>query len=195
VVPAISFVIPAFNEQSLIVETIQTYLSLPQEKKEIIIINDGSHDKTFQLLQTMFQLRRTSAESNLFRSISYPCLLVIESKHAGKAQALNLGIKHATFDLVCTMDADTIPTSHGVEASLKAFAQDSKLVATGGIIQVLDSQFIKGNSPLKKQTLGWLTRFQSLEYMRTFICVRLGWSLIGSTALISGAFCMLKKEY
>jgi cellulose synthase/poly-beta-1,6-N-acetylglucosamine synthase-like glycosyltransferase len=194
VLPAVSFVIPAFNEQSLIVETIQTYLSLPQEKKEIIIINDGSHDKTFQLLQTMFQLRRTNIDSNLFRSISYPCLVVIESNHAGKAQALNLGIKHATYDLVCTMDADTIPTSSGVEASLKAFAQDSKLVATGGIIQVLDSQFIKANAPLKRQTLGWLTRFQSLEYMRTFICVRLGWSLIGSTALISGAFCMLKKE-
>ena len=57
-IPAVSFIIPAFNEQSLIVETIQTYLSLPQEKKEIIVINDGSHDKTFQLLQTMFQLKR-----------------------------------------------------------------------------------------------------------------------------------------
>lgn len=178
--PAVSFVIPAFNEESLIVETIQTYLALPQDKKEIIVINDGSHDKTFKLLQTMFQLRRQE-ESNIFSSITHPHLIVLEATHMGKAQALNLGITHAQYELVCTMDADTIPTARGVEGCLRAFAHDSKLVAAGGVIHVLKAS-------------GWYNTFQGLEYLRTFLCERLGWSIMGSTTLISGAFCMVKKS-
>lgn len=180
-IPAVSFIIPAFNEESLIVETIQTYLALPQDKKEIIVINDGSHDQTFRLLQTMFQLKRVDENSTVFRSITSPDLMVLEATHLGKAQALNHGINHAKYDLICTMDADTIPTARGVEGCLRAFATDSKLIAAGGVIQTLSAK-------------GILTTFQGLEYLRTFLCERLGWSLMGSTTLISGAFCMVKKE-
>jgi len=180
-IPAVSFIIPAFNEESLIVETIQTYLALPQEKKEIIVINDGSHDKTFKLLQTMFQLRRLEESSNVFQSITACDLRVLETPHMGKAQALNYGIENAKYDLICTMDADTIPTARGVEGCLRAFAQDPKLIAAGGVLHTLNSK-------------SYLPSFQSLEYLRTFLCERLGWSLLGATSLISGAFCMVKKE-
>jgi cellulose synthase/poly-beta-1,6-N-acetylglucosamine synthase-like glycosyltransferase len=134
--PAVSFIIPAFNEESLIVETIQTYLSLPQVKKEIIVINDGSHDHTMKLLQNMFQLQKTE-DTKLYRSITQPELKVLEAPHMGKAQALNLGISYSSFDLICTMDADTIPMARGVDACLRSFAHESKLMAVGGVIQVL----------------------------------------------------------
>ncbi len=192
--PPVSFIFPAFNEESLIVETIQTYLSLPHQKKEIIVINDGSHVQTFRMLQNMFMLKRFDPKSSAFRSILYPELVVLESPHMGKAQALNFGISHSQFDLICTMDADTIPTARGVEGCLRAFAQDPKLVSVGGVIQVLNSHVLKENSPVEIQSRGWLTSFQGLEYLRTFLCERLGWSLMGSTILISGAFCMIKKE-
>jgi cellulose synthase/poly-beta-1,6-N-acetylglucosamine synthase-like glycosyltransferase len=178
---AVSFIVPAFNEETLIVETIQTYLSLPVLKKEIIVINDGSQDRTMNLLMTMFQLRKV--EGPLFQSITQPELKVLEATHLGKAQALNFGISHASFDIICTMDADTIPVLRGVEACLKAFTEDKKLMAVGGVIQVLSTR-----------SKEWPTAFQRIEYLRTFICERLGWSYLGSTLLISGAFCMLKKE-
>jgi cellulose synthase/poly-beta-1,6-N-acetylglucosamine synthase-like glycosyltransferase len=79
------------------------------------------------------------------------------------------------------MDADTIPTPRGVEGCLRAFQHDPKLVAAGGVIQTISAK-------------GLLTTFQSLEYLRTFLCERLGWSILGSTTLISGAFCMVRKE-
>ena len=193
--PGVSFLIPAYNEESLIVETIQTYLSLPLEKKEIIIINDGSHDQTMKLLQVMYQLKKSNDPSGrIFDSITQPHLKVVEVTHSGKAQALNAGMRIARFELICTMDADTIPTVRGVDACLKAFARDSKLVAAGGVIQVLSTQELKDNSPLKGRATEWLTSFQRIEYLRTFVCERLGWSFIGSTLLISGAFCMIKKE-
>lgn len=192
--PGVSFLIPVFNEETLIVETIQTYLALPQENKEIIVINDGSHDQTLRLLQTMFMLQRDSKNIKLFRSITHPELKVIEAPHLGKAQALNFGVNIASFDLVCTMDADTIPDARGVEVCLRAFAQDKNLIAAGGVIQVLNSHVIKDNLPLKEDTKKWLPTFQRIEYLRSFICERLGWSLLRSTTLISGAFCMMKKE-
>jgi cellulose synthase/poly-beta-1,6-N-acetylglucosamine synthase-like glycosyltransferase len=192
--PGVSFIIPAFNEQSLIVETLQTYLSLPQKNKEIIVVNDGSHDQTFKVLQVMFQLKRIAEGSSIFRSLSYPELLVLESVHQGKAESLNAGIRLSQYDLICTMDADTIPTAHGVEAALRNFSYDSELLAAGGIIQVLNSPVLKKNAPASNTSSNWLISFQSLEYLRTFLCVRLGWSFLGSTSLISGAFCMLKKE-
>jgi cellulose synthase/poly-beta-1,6-N-acetylglucosamine synthase-like glycosyltransferase len=190
----VSFIVPAFNEESLIVETIQTYLSLDYPRKEIIIINDGSKDQTFRLLQIMFQLRRTGADSTQFSSITYPELKVIQAEHRGKAHALNTGIMHASNEIICTMDADTIPTREGVEAALKAFEWDPGLMAVGGIIQVLNTHVLKDNSPLKHMPQSWPTKFQTIEYIRTFLCVRLGWSFIRSTSLISGAFCMLKKK-
>lgn len=193
--PAVSFLVPAYNEESLIVETIQTYLSLPQNNKEVIVINDGSHDQTMKLLQVMYQLKKIQTpEGELFHSITHPQLKVIGAQHLGKAQALNLGVRYAQFDIICTMDADTIPTANGVEKCLEAFRIDPKLVAAGGVIQVLSSEELKDNSPLKKRANQRLTNFQRIEYLRTFICERLGWSFIGSTMLISGAFCMLKKE-
>lgn len=190
-----SFLIPAFNEEALIVETIQTYLSLNLNKKEIIVIDDGSHDKTLRLLKVMFQLRKSDVgEGNVYQSITYPELVVLEASHLGKAQALNLGVRHASFDIICTMDADTVPVARGVEATLRAFAQDKKLIACGGVIQVLESKMLKDNSPFGPGPQGWLPSFQRTEYIRTFICERLGWSYLNSTLLISGAFCMLKKS-
>ncbi len=190
--PAVSFVIPAFNEESLIVETIQTYGSLNIEK-EIIVINDGSHDKTFKLLQTMYQLQKAEGSDVLYRSITQPGLKVLQTPRMGKAQALNFGIEHAQYELICTMDADTIPEIRGVQTCLEAFARDNKLVAAGGVIQVLNSQTLKNNAPVSEKASKWLPTFQRIEYLRAFVCERLGWSFIGSTVLISGAFCMVKK--
>lgn len=193
--PAVSFIIPAFNEESLITETIQTYLLLPNIEKEIIVVDDGSADRTFTLLQAMFQLRRIDTASGIFKSITHPELVVLKSTHQGKAASLNHGITHAKYDLICTMDADTIPTKKGVLSCLKAFKEDRKLIAAGGIIKVLKSHLINGNDPHPHRTNpGHLTILQNLEYLQAFICGRIGWSLLGSTTLISGAFCMAKKS-
>lgn len=193
--PPVTFLVPAYNEETLIVETIQTYLSLPQDRKEIIIVNDGSHDKTMRLLQVMYQLKKTDEPSGrVFTSITHPCLKVVEAPHMGKAGALNFGLRFAKYDLICTMDADTIPQARGVETCLRYFAREKKLVAAGGVIQVLSTEVLKNNSPLKERSKEWLTSFQRIEYLRALVCERLGWSFLGSTILISGAFCMMKKE-
>lgn len=190
--PGVSFLVPAYNEESLIVETIQTYLSLNHTKKEIIVINDGSSDQTLRLLSTMYLLRKVSDQ--MYASITHPALRVLNVPHAGKAQALNHGLFHARHKIICTMDADTIPSREGVESCLSSFARNPKLIAAGGVIQVMNARELENHLPVENKTAPWLVTFQRIEYLRTFICERLGWSLLDSTVLISGAFCMVKKE-
>jgi cellulose synthase/poly-beta-1,6-N-acetylglucosamine synthase-like glycosyltransferase len=193
--PGVSFLVPAYNEESLIIETIQTYLSLSLEKKEIIVIDDGSQDKTMSLLKTLYQLRKSEDPTGrLYQSITHPMLKVLEAPHMGKAHALNFGIRFTKFDLICTLDADTIPVVQGVEACLRSFATNPKLIAAGGVIKILSSQNLKENSPLADSAKERITSFQRIEYLRAFVCERLGWSFLDSTLLMSGAFCMLKKE-
>lgn len=189
--PPVSFIVPAYNEESLIVETIQTYLSLDL-KKEIIVIDDGSHDSTMKLLKVMYQLRQIG--TGPFRSITHPELLVLSASHMGKAQALNYGVSHASYEIICTMDADTVPNAQGVRTCLESFTQDPKLLSAGGIIQVLSGPRLQNNTPVSEKPSTWTTSFQRVEYLRTFLCERLGWSFLDSTLLISGAFCMVKKE-
>lgn len=189
--PGVSFLVPAYNEESLIVETIQTYLSLEHSKKEIIVINDGSSDQTMRLLSTMYFLRKVN--EGMFQSVTHPELRILNLTHMGKARALNQGLAHAHYPLICTMDADTVPSREGVEACLAEFAKNPKLIAAGGVIQVMNSAVLKNNLPVEASRSPWLVTFQRIEYLRTFVCERLGWSLLDSTILISGAFCMVKK--
>lgn len=140
----------------------------------------------------MYFLKKVS--DNYFESITHPALKIVNGPHLGKAQALNRGLFYARYPLVCTMDADTIPSRQGVESCLSAFAQDKKLIACGGVIQVMNSPTLKNNLPVESKKSSWLVTFQRIEYLRTFICERLGWSLLDSTLLISGAFCMVRKD-
>ena len=192
---AVTFIIPAYNEESLITETIQTYLQLKNIKKEIIVVDDGSADHTFKLLQAMFQLRRNDPSSGIFTSISNPDLIVIKAQHEGKAKALNLGIAHAKYELICTMDADTIPSPQGVISCLESFYNNPKLIAAGGIIKVLKSHVINGNTPHPlTSSVNLLTALQNVEYLQAFVGGRIAWGRLRSTTLISGAFCMARKS-
>jgi cellulose synthase/poly-beta-1,6-N-acetylglucosamine synthase-like glycosyltransferase len=193
--PGVSFIVPAYNEETLIVETIQTYLMLPNDKKEVIVIDDGSKDQTMRLLMVMFQLKKINRpKAVIYQSIIFPNLVVIQANHLGKASALNLGVQLANYDLVCTIDADTIPAARGVNACLRAFKSDPKLIACSGVMKVLSNSELKPHSPLRQRAEEWLTCFQRIEYLRAFVCERLGWSFLGSSLLISGAFCMLKRD-
>ena len=81
--PIISILVPAFNEQESLEETIDSLMSLdyPSGKKEIIIINDGSSDGTLGIAQRM---------AERYKNVS-----VINKKNSGKAKSLNIGVSRA----------------------------------------------------------------------------------------------------
>ena len=194
--PSISILIPSFNEEALIVETLQTYLALKDIKKEILVIDDGSKDATMNVLKNFYQLQliEGTGELKIYQSITHHELKVISSTHHGKAQSLNIGLTYALHEIVCTMDADTIPNHDGIVKCLHEILQSPKTVAIGGIITPLNGEKISNNQISSYSKRSWLVTQQRLEYLRAFVCERLGQGLIQGTVLISGAMAMFKKD-
>ena len=106
----ISFLIPCYNEETTIKDTILNVYNLEFPNKEIIVINDGSSDDSARILE------------QLAHEIDFKFINLRENK--GKANALNEGINHAKFDYVMVIDADTIIDNDGPYYMIQHFKND-----------------------------------------------------------------------
>ena len=112
----ISILVPAHDEEKTIVETVRSLLMVNYGEFEIVVINDGSTDRTLDRLKEAFELqvfpevirRRLPTETvrGVYRSARYPELRIIDKANGGKADALNAGINAAQYPLFCALDAD-----------------------------------------------------------------------------------------
>lgn len=204
--PSISIIAPAYNEELSIVESVTALLNLKYPKFEVIVVNDGSKDRTIDILKNHFQLERKhpffveSIQTKPIRGVyvnqRIPNLIVIDKQNGGKADALNVGINVAKHDYVCGIDADSLLEE---DALLKMMSvtldHKEKHIALGGnIIPVNGSIVDRGkieHHGLGKKTL---VRFQTLEYLRAFTTGRIGWSRLKSLLIISGAFGMFERK-
>lgn len=206
VLPSISIIAPAYNEEKSIIESVTSLLNLKYPNYEVIVVNDGSKDHTIDVLIEHFKLERkhpffkptlkTRPLRGVYVNKHIPNLIVIDKHNGGKADALNLGINVAKNDYVCGIDADSILDE---DALLKLMSitldQTKPYIAIGGnIVPVNGCVVDKGkidHTGLGKKTL---VRFQTLEYLRAFTTGRIGWSKIKSLLIISGAFGLFQRK-
>ena len=157
--PAVTALIPAYNEQTVIAQTIASLLRSDEPPDEILVIDDGSTDGTADFVEATF-----GAE---------PTVRVLRQANAGKSAALNLGIAEATGDVLVCADADTQFASDTVRRLVRHFA-DPRVGAVAGNVKV-------GN----RRNL--LTRWQSLEYITSQNLERLAYSLGDAITVVPGA--------
>ncbi|MFH1470726.1 MAG: glycosyltransferase family 2 protein [Candidatus Micrarchaeota archaeon] len=102
--PSVSVIIPAYNEEECIGKTIQSILSLdyPKKKLEVIVVNDGSKDKTAEVAK-------------------HYTVKLINKKNSGKANSINVALKHAKGELVAIMDADSFVTKGALKKMVGYF--------------------------------------------------------------------------
>jgi len=124
--PGISVLIPAYNEESIIRRTLRTVLKSNYDNFEVILIDDGSTDKTIKIAEK-FNIK------------------IINGKHNGKSEALNLGMKFAKFDFIVTLDADTLVNKNFLKEIINPF-YDYSVGATNGMAFVNPSRIIRQNS-------------------------------------------------
>lgn len=117
----ITFLLACYNESETIEDTLSNVLALKYEKKEIIIINDGSSDNTAELIYKI-------KENNDF-------IFVDLQENRGKANALNQGIKQASYDYVMCLDADTIVDQDAPYYMIENFKHDPNLVQLQVILE------------------------------------------------------------
>jgi cellulose synthase/poly-beta-1,6-N-acetylglucosamine synthase-like glycosyltransferase len=131
----ISIIVPAFNEDMTIEANLHSLLALHYPDFEIIVVNDGSTDATLQRIKTGFHLVKYDKPVNkilkhetiqeLFISIDYPNLIVIDKLNGGKADALNAGINVSNFPIICSIDADSLLENNALLNSVRAMVEDS----------------------------------------------------------------------
>lgn len=203
--PSISILAPAYNEEATIAESVTALLALHYANLEVVVINDGSPDRTLEVLRDRFALvpvhtivwRRldTKPVRRLYRSKTHPNLVVVDKVNGGKADALNVGLNLATGDLVCVIDADTIVDADALPRLARPFLADATTIATGGMIRVANGSQVAGGRVLEvKAPRNPLAGMQVSEYLRAFLFGRLGWNELGGTLIISGAFGLFHRE-
>ena len=165
--PAVSVVIAAFNEQAVIIRTVQSALTNGyQGDVEVVIVDDGSTDATLAVLRASFECEAR--------------VRIYTQENAGKSAALNRAIANSRHELLVAVDADTI-LGHGTIQRLVQHFADGCVGAVSGNAKV-------GNRH------NWLTRFQSIEYIYGFNLDRRALDLLNAIPVVPGAVGAWRKS-
>jgi cellulose synthase/poly-beta-1,6-N-acetylglucosamine synthase-like glycosyltransferase len=201
----ISILAPAYNEESTVVASVRSLLQLQFPNYEVIVINDGSKDKTMQVLIDTFKLRKVDRYVPLmlthkpikaiYKSDLYPELLVVDKENGRKADALNAGINVSRNDLICSIDADSVLEPKVLQSMIRTFIEDDTTIAVGGIVRIANDCVFENNE-LKEIRMpkSFLGRIQVVEYLRAFLFGRVGWDYLDSLLIISGAFGLFDRK-
>jgi biofilm PGA synthesis N-glycosyltransferase PgaC len=207
--PKISIISPAFNESKTIIDNIRTLLSLYYNNFEVILVNDGSTDNTFELITEAYDLVRV----NYYFDYRIPCerikgvyksknpsynrLTVLDKNNGGKADSLNAGINICKSTLFVSIDADSVIEADSILKLVKPFLEekDRKVIGTGGVIRIVNSCDVeRGHIREIKIPSRILPRLQVLDYTRAFLLGRMAWSHLDGLMLISGAMGIFDRE-
>jgi cellulose synthase/poly-beta-1,6-N-acetylglucosamine synthase-like glycosyltransferase len=206
--PPISVVVPVCNMRDLIVSSTQGLLGIRYPEFEVVVVDDGSTDDTFEQLQQAFDLvkidkvvRQDVETVGRMISVHAPRdgrnLLVIRKESMGRpADAVNMAVNAARYPLICRIDADTYLDENALLSVVKPFIEDpGRVVAAGSTIRVANGCEIKaGRVTRPRVPAGWLVTIQAAEYLRSFLLGRAGWSQIRGMLFISGAFGVFRRD-
>ncbi|HUR47901.1 MAG TPA: glycosyltransferase family 2 protein [Acidimicrobiales bacterium] len=201
----VSILVPAYNEEKVIVASVQSLLDLEYPQFEVIVAADGPTDNTVGVLIEAFDLieipraYRVVAETQpvrrVLRSVRYPNLFVVDKENGGKADTVNAAFNLASYPLVCSIDADSILDGRALARATRLFSEDDRVVAVGGTVRPLNGAELRNG---KVQNLrvpkSWVERLQILEYARAFFTARAAWSRLDCLMIISGAFGIFRRD-
>jgi cellulose synthase/poly-beta-1,6-N-acetylglucosamine synthase-like glycosyltransferase len=205
--PPITMIVPAHNEEKSIRVAVRNLLELDYPELEIIVVNDGSEDRTLDEMREEFRLRpvrtvyipeaKCAPVRGLYRSELDGRLLIIDKESGGsKADAVNAGLNAATSPYVCVVDADSVLERDALlRIMMPIMADPKRVVAVGGIIRVLNGSVIEGGH-LKRVRLPRksIEVIQVIEYLRAFLIGREAWGQGNMLMIISGAFGVFRTD-
>ncbi len=157
--PDVTVMIPAYNEESVIVDTVRSALASVYPKLEILVIDDGSTDHTAELVRSNFA--------------NDPRVRLLLQPNRGKPAALNHALSEATGEIVVSIDADTIVDPEAVPRLVRHFV-NPKVGAVAGNVKVMNRN-------------KWLTRWQALEYITSQNLEKRAFDLLNCIPVVPGA--------
>jgi len=164
--PGVSVIIAAYNEDKVIERTVRSVLDNGYADLEVVVVNDGSTDRTLEVLQESF------GNDARVRIFSQP--------NRGKAMALNHAIREAKNNILVALDADTIFRHSTIKRLVRHFANS-------------DVGAVSGNARVGNRK-SWITRFQSIEYICGFNLDRRALGLLNAITVVPGAVGAWRKD-
>lgn len=166
----VSVIVPAFNEEINAVRTVQSLLKQDYPLMEIIFVDDGSKDRTFNVVSEYFK--------------DFENVKVLTKPNGGKASALNFGINAAGYDFVVCIDADTQLRSNAITELMRKFHTadgEQQVGAVAGNVKV-------GNE------VNMVSRWQSIEYITSQNFDRRAFDLLNCITVVPGAIGAFRKS-
>ncbi len=202
----VSIVVPAYNEEVTVVETVKSLLALEYDLYEIIVVDDGSKDTTSKKLIEAFDMKLIKRP--IHRNIPcqpeefiYECynqkvaLTLIRKKNGGKADALNMGINASKYPYFICMDADSVLQYNSLSKIVQPILEDENIVAVGGVVRPSNGVDLKRGRVVKYRLPEKIIPcMQLLEYDRSFLASRILFDKFNGSLIISGAFGIFKKD-
>jgi cellulose synthase/poly-beta-1,6-N-acetylglucosamine synthase-like glycosyltransferase/peptidoglycan/xylan/chitin deacetylase (PgdA/CDA1 family)/spore germination protein YaaH len=164
--PSVSIIVPGYNEEVTVLQTINSLLKTEYPVFEIIFVDDGSKDNTLEIVMSAFS--------------NHPKVKIFTKPNGGKATALNYGIKRSTYDFAVCIDADTQLQADAVYHLMTYFTNE-EIGAVAGTVKV-------GNE------VNLITRWQSIEYITAQNMDRRAFDLLNSITVVPGAIGAFRKE-
>lgn len=203
--PPVALVVPAFNEELTCVESVRALLTLNYPEYEVLVVNDGSTDRTLEVLTEAFGLVRaarlpsselpTQPVRQVLRSARHPNLWVVDKANGGKSDALNAGLNICRAPLFCTIDADSILEPDALLRATRPFLEDDRMIAVGGIVRVVNGSTVdRGRVRAVRLSNSLLARLQVVEYLRAYLSARVAWSELNASLIVSGAFGLFRRD-
>ena len=202
----VSILVPAYNEEVTILDNVKSLLDLNYRLYEVVVVDDGSGDRTSEILVEAFHMTKVSRPIRMtvpckaveaiyegyFNGIS---LTLIRKQNGGKGDALNMGINAARYPYFVCIDADSMLQKDSLERIVQPVMEDDKVVAVGGLIRVAQCiQLEAGNVIGYHLPQNILSGMQVMEYDRSFLASRILLDGFNGNLIISGAFGLFKKD-
>lgn len=205
--PPISILVPAYNEEPTILRTLDSLMKLDYPHYEIIVVNDGSSDKTLQKVLEAYHLKETQRFVKEYvktqpikkiyeRQIGRVNLVLVDKENGGKSDGLNAGINLSSHDLFLSMDADSILQKNSLKNIVKPYMRFDNVVAVGGSVKISNRLALEDDGSVLEVKLAknpWLV-FQTLEYFRAFLTTRIWFNRFNGNLIISGAFGLFDRN-
>ncbi|MDE3110505.1 MAG: glycosyltransferase family 2 protein, partial [Acidobacteriota bacterium] len=157
--PQVTVLIPAYNEETAIVDTVSAALASKYPKLEILVVDDGSKDRTSEFVKQEFGRDRR--------------VRLLQQANRGKPVALNHGLSEAQGEIIVSIDADTIVDSEAIPRLVRHFA-NPRVGAVAGNVKVMNRN-------------RWITRWQALEYITSQNLEKRAFDLLNCIPVVPGA--------
>lgn len=202
----VTIIVPAYNEEVTVADTVRSLLMMDYRLYEIVVVDDGSSDKTTQVLIDTFQLLKVERpinrqipcqrESGIYEGVvNGISITLVQKKNGGKADALNMGINMANFPYFICMDADSVLQRDSLRNIVRPILEEDNIIAVGGLVRISNCAVLN-QGKLVEYHMPWnpIVGMQILEYDRSFMASRILMDKYNGNLIISGAFGLFHKE-